>query len=110
MSELRIGRPGDQPHHPPGSPEEQRSRGSGERPAASAPAGGHALGAEELAIALGQPATVQARLEYDPDGRPLARVIDRRHGETVALLTLAELQELTEATGLPPGMFIRAET
>ena len=59
----------------------------------------------ELAVALGE--AVTAVYEEGPDGTPLIRLIDRERGETVALLTPAELQALTAETGLPPGLLMR---
>lgn len=112
MSELSVGRPGDGQHQPPPSGDDRQRRRAEPVPEAErhAPPGGAAIGAEELALAFGAAGPVHARLEYDDAGRPLARVVDLVRGETVALLTLDELRALTEATGLPAGMFIQAET
>lgn len=69
-----------------------------------------APGAEELALALtdGGGAAMEAHYEEDADGNPLIRIIDGERGETVAVLTPEELRTLTEQTGLPPGLLIRA--
>jgi len=68
-------------------------------------------GSEELAIALAAPSrghTLVARYETDGEGNPLIRILDRERNETLALLTPEELQALTEDTGLPPGLLVRA--
>ena len=69
-------------------------------------------GAEELSVALAGDgrAAMEARYEEDADGSPLIRIIDVERGETVAVLTPEELRELTEQTGLPPGLLIRTST
>ncbi len=70
-----------------------------------------AAGSEELAIALSESSrghTLVARYETDDEGGPLIRIIDRERNETLALLTPEELQALTEDTGLPPGLLVRA--
>ncbi len=66
-------------------------------------------GAEELAVALSGEgrASMQARYEQDADGNPLIRIVDAERGETIAVLTPEELQELAAQTGLPPGLLIR---
>lgn len=50
---------------------------------------------------------MQARYEQDADGNPLIRIVDAERGETIAVLTPEELQELAAQTGLPPGLLIR---
>ena len=68
-------------------------------------------GSEELAIALADSSrghSLVARYEVDEQGGPLIRIVDQDRNETLALLTPEELRELTEDTGLPPGLLVRA--
>ena len=69
-----------------------------------------APGAEELAVALTEDGrtAMEARYEQDADGNALIRIVDVERGETIAVLTPEELRELTEQTGLPPGLLLRA--
>ena len=68
--------------------------------------------APELAIALAGDAraAMEARYEEGIDGQPRIRILDRERGETVAVLTPDELRALTEQTGLPPGLLLRASS
>lgn len=110
MSDLRVSQPGAAAHSvegvkPDGDAPRREQQGSQRRE----PDG--ATGSEELAIALAAPGgghTLVARYETGEDGGPLIRILDRERDETLALLTPEELQALTEDTGLPPGLLVRA--
>lgn len=67
-------------------------------------------GAAELAVALAEDGrtAMEAHYEQDADGNPLIRIVDAARGETVAVVTPEELRALTEQTGLPAGLLVRA--
>jgi len=110
MSDLRVGQPGAVAHSvegvkPDGDAPRREQRGGQHRDSHGA------AGSEELAIALANSSrghTLVARYETDDEGNPLIRIFDREQNETVALLTPEELRTLTEDTGLPPGLLVRA--
>jgi hypothetical protein len=63
----------------------------------------------ELAAALERGAeAVSAVYEQAPDGSPQVRIVDRATGETIEVLTPAELQALAASNGLPPGLLLSA--
>jgi hypothetical protein len=66
-------------------------------------------GSEELAVALQEHGRgpMVARFEQDAEGQPLVRIVDREHGDTIALLTPDELRALAERTGLPTGLLVQ---
>ena len=66
-------------------------------------------GAEELALALARDgrAAIEAHYEEDEAGNPHIRIVDAQSGETVAMMSPAELRALAEQTGLPPGLLLR---
>jgi len=67
--------------------------------------------APELALALAADgAEVSAVYEEDAAGQPRIRIVDRTRGETIALLTPAELQALAATAELPPGLLLQAST
>ncbi|MEZ4502235.1 MAG: hypothetical protein R3C39_06395 [Dehalococcoidia bacterium] len=67
--------------------------------------------APELALALAaEDAEVSAVYEEDEAGAPRIRIVDRANGETVALLTPAELQALAATAELPPGLLLQTST
>ena len=106
MAELRVEHAGALPLGTTPVGADQRRQG-GRRQQQSNEGRAHP-GAEELAVALDGHGrgTLSARFEQDADGQPLVRIFDRERGETVALLTPEELRELTEQTGLPPGLLV----
>lgn len=110
MSDLRVDQPSAAAHSIEGvKPDGDAPRREGQGSQRREPDG--SAGSEELAIALAQPSqghTLVARYETDDEGNPLIRILDRERNETLALLTPQELQELTEDTGLPPGLLVRA--
>jgi hypothetical protein len=67
-------------------------------------------GTEELAVALADAGhtAMEARYEEDAEGKALIRIMDTERGETIAVVTPEELRALTEQTGLPPGLLVRA--
>jgi len=89
---------------PGGSTRERR-----EREPARQPPPERASAAAELAVALATPgrAELEARPEVDAAGELRVRIIDRRRGETVAVVTPAELAALAQQTGLPPGLLMQ---
>ena len=110
MSDLRVDQPSAAAHSVEGvKPDGDAPRR--EEPGKQRREADDAAGSEELAIALGAPTrghTLVARYETDDEGGPLIRILDRERNETLALLTPEELQALTEDTGLPPGLLVRA--
>ncbi len=110
MSDLRVDQPGAGAHSVEGvkpdgdAPRREQQGDQRRKPDGSA-------GSEELAIAFAELSpghTLVARYETDDEGNPLIRILDRERNETLALLTPEELQALTEDTGLPPGLLVRA--
>lgn len=69
-------------------------------------------GAEELAVALHEPARghLRAHFTIDADGQALIRIVDEDRDETVAVVTPEQLRELAEETGLPSGLLVQASS
>ncbi|MEE8422215.1 MAG: hypothetical protein V3S31_05490 [Dehalococcoidia bacterium] len=113
MADLRVTQSADSPRQVASvTPDGGRGDEGPQREAAKRGRGDTQAGSEELAVALSLEGSlaIEARYEYDGEGDLLIHIVDKEHGETIAVLTPEELKTLAEQTGLPPGLLVQTST